>query len=386
MTLSNLNLEVKKKCFLLICILVGCVTFAQNHNAISCEKFKINLQIINADTGLIKLNYFGCDGNGKTINAQLNKGQISFEGKVNRATQALLMLDPNEQDLDAPSMLRIILEPGETNISCTFNPNKKEVLNLNITGSISQNEKQTWEQDNAVALKARQFDTITKLVAKYVSKHPDSYFSAYLLDLYQNKFIIDSLIGYYGQLNYAAQNSSFGQSVLDYLFAKGGTTFRDKFDYNNLNNRLKNINGLFDVTLKDKLDNDVNLSVFKGKPSLLFFWGSWCVPCHRVAPFLDSVKRKIPKDAVNIISISLNTNNTEWLNSLEKHHIPGTNLIDKDNILRMYYGFLAVPHIVVVDAKGMAVNKNAPSPDDPELIVLLKDVLKNERGFNNDML
>lgn len=376
MIIAGVNLAVKQVLLCLTFITSTVVIFAQNPATISCEKFKINLHIQNADTGLITLNYFGCDGNGKTLKAQLNKGRLSFEGSVNRATQALLILDPNEQNLDAPTMLRIILEPGETTISGSFNASRKEVLQLNITGSISQSEKQLWEQENAIALQARQFDTITRLVAEYVLTHPDSYFSAYLLDRYQNKFMVDSLIRYYGHLNYAAQNSSFGLSVLDYLFTKGGMDFRDQYNYNNLNDRLKNINGLFDVTLKDKFEKDVTLSVFKGKPSLLFFWGSWCVPCHRLAPFLDSVKASLPEDAIHFIAVSLNTNGNDWLHALGKYHIPGINLIDKDNILRMYYGFLAVPHIVIVDANGKTVNANAPDPDNQQLLVLLKEVLK----------
>jgi hypothetical protein len=76
--------------------------------------------------------------------------------------------------------------------------------------------------------------------------------------------------------------------------------------------------------------------------------------------------------SVNYLSISLDTKPAAWKAALQKYNVPGINLVDTKNILRLYYKFLYVPHYVIIDAIGNVVNDDAPTADSSDLKAQLK--------------
>lgn len=49
----------------------------------------------------------------------------------------------------------------------------------------------------------------------------------------------------------------------------------------------------------------IRLSQFKGKPLLLYFWASWCVPCRLESPYLEKTYRAKKESGFTILAVNI---------------------------------------------------------------------------------
>ena len=69
-----------------------------------------------------------------------------------------------------------------------------------------------------------------------------------------------------------------------------------------INNELK----IYDnITFLDGSKKSVKLSDYRGNLVLLNFWATWCAPCKKEMPSLDSLKRKPELDNIKIFPINI---------------------------------------------------------------------------------
>ncbi len=60
-----------------------------------------------------------------------------------------------------------------------------------------------------------------------------------------------------------------------------------------------------DFDVKDlKTGQTVKLSSFRGKPVLIDYWATWCVPCKATLPHTESLYKEFGKDKLQVITIS----------------------------------------------------------------------------------
>ena len=60
-----------------------------------------------------------------------------------------------------------------------------------------------------------------------------------------------------------------------------------------------------DFTLQDQNSREVRLADFKGKPLIVNFWASWCVPCQLETPELVALAQKYKDQGLTIVGISI---------------------------------------------------------------------------------
>src|SRR5215471_2917550 len=60
-----------------------------------------------------------------------------------------------------------------------------------------------------------------------------------------------------------------------------------------------------EFTLKDPDGRDVRLSDFKGKPLIVNFWATWCLPCQIETPQLIELADKYRDLGLTIVGISI---------------------------------------------------------------------------------
>jgi thiol-disulfide isomerase/thioredoxin len=73
------------------------------------------------------------------------------------------------------------------------------------------------------------------------------------------------------------------------------------------------------------------LKDLKGKVVLVNFWGSWCVPCKKEMPAIQSVYDEFKDDGFEVLEINLSESNFSVTKFKEQNNIHLPILLDKGN-------------------------------------------------------
>jgi thiol-disulfide isomerase/thioredoxin len=389
--------------------------FAQFKTVDSCGDFTLEINAKNHPTDSIRVMYYDCEASDYDSIKVLSKNKAVITGTVNRATEVILFVDPKQQLRDGPGVIRFILEPGI--MSLTFVVDSGRAKNVVINGSSSQRQKESWEQNIAAILAAqddilyRQLPDIEKLKStkdslwakrrdvqlrdslsllhkqktdqalSFAKNEPGSFVSAYLLNNFRRRIPIDSLTKYYSLLLPSVRQSDFGKNLLKEIYTlTNDLSFREKYGDSNFFKNLKNISSLYDVSLTNLQDGKTSLSQYKGKYILLDFWGSWCGPCFKNAPYLEQIRKELQNQPIEFISVSMDQDVVTWKGSVKKHMYPGINLFDDNGILSTYYKVLWAPRYMIIMPDGSVANADAPQPISGELKDLLFRIVAENKS------
>ena len=116
-------------------------------------------------------------------------------------------------------------------------------------------------------------------------------------------------------------------------------------------------NVLTDFTMNDVKGNPVSVmdEVAKHKITIIDFWASWCGPCRAEMPNLVRLYAEQKDDGLGIIGVSLDNDQSNWENAIEKDGITWLQLSDLqgwENAAARMYNVNSIPHTIVVDANG----------------------------------
>ena len=131
-------------------------------------------------------------------------------------------------------------------------------------------------------------------------------------------------------------------------------------------------------TLKSLDGNSVALSQFKGKPLLLFFWGTWCEACKEDIVLLEKFAERA-KDCVTVVTVVVDgerDKRARQIVSKLKLTLPVL-LIYKENVIDTYEVRM-IPMAVLVDQGGSLLGKTVGQRDwsGPVAWSVVKELLK----------
>ncbi len=116
-----------------------------------------------------------------------------------------------------------------------------------------------------------------------------------------------------------------------------------------------------ELTLSDHTNQEVSLQSFKGKTVLIDFWASWCAPCRKANQKLVKLYKEYPKDVLEIVGISLDTDRSKWLKAIEKDKISYIQLTDPRGFNARsaeIFGVEALPASFLFDKEGVLIAIN----------------------------
>jgi cytochrome c biogenesis protein CcmG/thiol:disulfide interchange protein DsbE len=97
------------------------------------------------------------------------------------------------------------------------------------------------------------------------------------------------------------------------------------------------------------------LASLRGKPVVLNFWASWCVPCKGEATMLERAWLRYRSRGVVFLGIDYNDVTRDARTFLSRHGVTYPTLQDGSGAVADRYGVSAVPETYVVDRRGRLV-------------------------------
>lgn len=108
-----------------------------------------------------------------------------------------------------------------------------------------------------------------------------------------------------------------------------------------------------DFTLLDIDGNRVSLSDFRGKWTVIDFWGSWCGFCLRGIPELKEVYEKYAS-SLDILGVDCKETEERWRQCVARYELPWVNVYNpEDTSVLSDYGVMGFPTKIVVNPDGI---------------------------------
>lgn len=134
-----------------------------------------------------------------------------------------------------------------------------------------------------------------------------------------------------------------------------------------------------DFTMKDPSGKSISFSSIytKNKVTMLDFWASWCVPCHKFHPALSGIYSRFSEAGFGILSVSLDKNVDDWSKGIADDKLIWDNVSDLqfwNNAAAKLYHVKSIPQNIFVDQNGIIirrkVEKNEITPFLQEMLVI----------------
>lgn len=103
----------------------------------------------------------------------------------------------------------------------------------------------------------------------------------------------------------------------------------------------------------------LNLSDYKDKVLYVDFWASWCVPCRKSFPWLESMHEKYSESGLEIITISLDKKSEDMEKFLSNYPISFKNIHDPNQLIAANYKIIGMPTSFIYNKSGDLIKVHA---------------------------
>lgn len=117
------------------------------------------------------------------------------------------------------------------------------------------------------------------------------------------------------------------------------------------------------------------LSDLAGRPVLLNFWASWCVPCRDEAPLLKEAHERYG-DKVAFVGVNIKDARDDALAFDEEFALDYPDVRDEGSVIFSDFGLTGQPETFLIDSEGKVVQHiNGPLPDMETVDALIQEIL-----------
>lgn len=107
----------------------------------------------------------------------------------------------------------------------------------------------------------------------------------------------------------------------------------------------------------------VTLASLRGRPAVINFWATWCVPCMQEHPTMVEASQRL-RDQVQFLGVVFDDQEENVRAFLDENGSPYPSLLDPEGKTAVAYGVAGVPETYFVDPQGVIVSKYV-GPLDP---------------------
>ena len=103
----------------------------------------------------------------------------------------------------------------------------------------------------------------------------------------------------------------------------------------------------------DRLDGSGSLSLedFEGKPLVINFWASWCLPCEEEAPLFSSMARRY-KGELSFLGVNIKDARSDAVEFERRFDVIYPSVRDEDRTIEDSYGLTGQPETFLIAADG----------------------------------
>jgi len=198
-------------------------------------------------------------------------------------------------------------------------------------------------------------------ISKFITEHPGSLVSAYVL--YRNwsyRLSPEEITKNISLLDKSQQNSTYVKELQELVKVLNGLQVGKKAP---------------DFVSQDPKGKSIRFSENLKGYTLVDFWASWCGPCRRENPNIVAAYKEYHDKGFNIIGISLDKKKENWVKGIQDDHLDWLHVSDLlfwNSAIAKLYGVRAIPANYLVDSKGIIVARNLHGD---ELQTTLKSLL-----------
>jgi cytochrome c biogenesis protein CcmG/thiol:disulfide interchange protein DsbE len=102
---------------------------------------------------------------------------------------------------------------------------------------------------------------------------------------------------------------------------------------------------------------DISTTSYKGKPLVINFWNSTCVPCMDEASLLQQEWSRLQPQGITFIGIDYQDITSDGLSFLHKYGITYPNVMDTSGSTAINYGVTGTPETLFIDRQGVVVSR-----------------------------
>ena len=131
-----------------------------------------------------------------------------------------------------------------------------------------------------------------------------------------------------------------------------------------------------EIVLNSLDGQTVNLSNYKGKPVILFFWTTWCPYCRQEIKNLNQQYSAMSKDGIVVFGVNVSESAAKVERFFKDYQLNLKILLDKDGLLADKYELIGVPTYIFLDKSGEMVLQAHNLPDNYKSILFKQAVEK----------
>lgn len=103
---------------------------------------------------------------------------------------------------------------------------------------------------------------------------------------------------------------------------------------------------------KDQHGEKVNLKDLRGKVVIVTFWATWCPPCRKELPVLETLQQHAGRDRIQVVAINIEYPSAYRPMKRRLKDYTMTLINDSSRRTQKRFGVAGIPHLVMIKKDG----------------------------------